>query len=511
MSEDTYTEMTTGSWFGRIGNAITGVVLGLIFFVAAFPVLFWNEGRAVKQFKTLNEGAASVISLPEAHVMAEYDGELVHVAGQAITEDIVADPVFDVAVNAIRLERKVEMYQWVENKRRKTKKKLGGGKKTVTTYTYSKNWSSRLIDSSRFKKPSGHYNPSSMAYRSDGFIADEVSLGEFKLSRSLIGKINRTTPLPVADLANIEGITDASFHGSGIYIGENPSSPQIGDLRINYHIVAPTEVSVVSRQVGASFEPYLSNAGGSIDMLSLGLISADNMFQKAHQSNKMWTWIFRAGGFILMLIGVALILRPLAVAADIVPFLGSVAGFGTGILALLIAAPFTFLTVAVAWLRYRPVIAISFMVMAAIITGLVLILSRRVKKSATNNPAGVRQINRSACRESKSRKAETRPAGEIYDDGIEMAPPPVKVQAIRKNTEDMLKKGQNFFKTGQYDRAVMEFSRVIESGGNKKLALYNRGVALFKLNKKDAAMKDFKFAAKLGHEKARAILNQVKS
>ena len=92
-----------------------------------------------------------------------------------------------------------------------------------------------------------------------------------------------------------------------------------------------------------------------------------------------------------------------------------------------------------------------------------------------------------------------------------MAPPPVRVQAIRKNTEDMLKNGQNFFKTGQYDRAVMEFSRIIESGGNKKLALYNRGVALFKLNKKDAAMKDFKFAAKLGHKKARAIINQVKN
>jgi len=65
----------------------------------------------------------------------------------------------------------------------------------------------------------------------------------------------------------------------------------------------------------------------------------------------MWTWIYRVGGFILMLIGVAMILAPLAVAADVIPFLGNIVGAGTGILSLLIAAPFAFLTVAVAWLR----------------------------------------------------------------------------------------------------------------------------------------------------------------
>jgi hypothetical protein len=41
------------------------------------------------------------------------------------------------------------------------------------------------------------------------------------------------------------------------------------------------------------------------------------------------------------------------------------------------------------------------------------------------------------------------------------------------------------------------------------VAIYNRGVALFKLNKKEAVLKDFKYAAKLGLEKAKAVLNQI--
>jgi hypothetical protein len=517
MTEDTFTEITSESWFGRIGGAFKGIVIGLALFIAAFPVLFWNEGRAIKRYKTLNEGAGSVISLPQASVLSEYEGNLVHVSGSAVTNETVTDPEFDVAVNAIKLKRKVEMYQWKETKKRKTRKKLGGGKKTVTTYSYSKSWSSNLISSSNFKKPDGHSNPASMPYQSQEFVAAEVNLGEFKLSRSLVSKINQTTPLPVADLANIENMSEASFHGGGIYFGNNPSSPQIGDSRIIYRIVSPTEISVVSRQIGNSFEPYRAEAGGTIDMLEIGIVGPDLMFQQAHESNVMWTWIFRVGGFILMLVGLAMILAPLSVAADVIPFMGSIVGAGTAILSFLIAAPFAFLTVAVAWLRYRPVIGISLLVLSAIIAGFIFVMSKRGKTSGKINPANPsnNKLNHNGLK--SDRVSQTSPAHsrqtvpeEIHDDGIEMAPPPVKVQAIQKNAEELFKKGQKFFRTGRYDKAVMQFSEALKSGGNKKMALYNRGVALFKLDKKDAALKDFKYAAKLGHEKAKALLNQVK-
>jgi len=516
-TEDTFTEVANESWLGRIGDSFTGIVIGVVLFMAAFPVLFWNEGRAVRRYQTLNEGAGSVISLPEARVLSEYDGQLVHVAGRAITDEIVTDPEFGVAVNAIKLQRKAEMYQWKENKKRKTRKKLGGGKKTVTTYSYSKSWSSNLINSSSFKKPGGHQNPASMPYRSKEFVAAEVFLGEFKLPRSLVSKINRSSILPVADLADIDGFPDADFDGSGIYFGNNPSAPQIGDLRITYHIVAPTEVSIVSQQIGQSLEPYRAQAGGTIHMLSLGMVGAENMFQQAQRSNVMWTWIFRLGGFVLMLIGVAMVLRPLAVIADVIPFLGSIVGAGTGILSFLIAAPFAFLTVAVAWLRYRPVIGISFVILATAAAGIIFFLAKRGKSTAMTSPAGAegtktKGYERSASldMDQPSPAVSTGPVSAgIAAADIGKIPQTAAVAPGPMNAADLLKKGQNYFRTGQYDQAIMQFSRAIKSGGSRKVALYNRGVALFKLNKKEAALKDFKYAAKLGHAKARAILNQL--
>ena len=518
MSEDTFTEVTEESWFSRIGGAIKGIVIGLVLFVAAFPVLFWNEGRAVKQFKTLNEGAGSVISLPQATVSSANEGRLVHVTGQAATDETLVDPEFAVAANAIKLHRKVEMYQWKEEKKRKSKKKLGGGKKTVTTYSYSKAWSGNLIDSSNFKKPDGHQNPADMPYQSREFTASQVSLGEFHLSASLIGQINNSSVLPVSDMADISNIPDATFHGSGIYFGDDPSTPQIGDLRITYRIVAPTEVSIVSKQINASFRPYRAEAGGTINMLSIGIIPAEEMFENAHQRNVMWTWIIRAGGFLLMLIGIAMILRPLSVIADVVPFFGNVVGTGTGILSFLIAAPFAFLTVAIAWLRYRPVIGITLLVLAVVVAGLIFVLSKRGQSSrsssaeealsAKNQPQKKRALEKAAqAAPSKSNQAKsTTPASGAMTNIPQSAIP----AEAPETAADKLVKGQNFFRTGQYDKAVMQFSEVIKSGSNQKLALYNRGVALFKLNKKDAAVKDFKYAAKLGHQKAQAILKQLK-
>ena len=475
MSEDTFTEFTEESWFSRIGGAIKGIVVGLVLFVAAFPVLFWNEGRAVKRYKTLDEGAGSVITLPEAIILPQNEGRLVHVYGKAVTDEIVTDEEFDVAVNAIRLQRDVSMYQWKENKKRTSKKKVGGGKKTVTTYSYSKSWSSSLIDSSRFKKPTGHQNPGLMPYESSKFEAEEVRLGEFTLSRSLIGKIGNSTVLPVDGLANIDDIPNAAFHGTRIYIGDNPSAPQIGDLRITYRVVKPTDVSIVSRQIDQTFEPYRTRVGGTINMLHTGIVGVENMFEQARQSNALWTWILRAGGFIFMLIGVGMILRPLSVAADVLPFLGNMMGIGIGILSLLIAAPFTFLTVAVAWLFHRPLIGIVFLVLAAVAAGLIFVLPKRLKasglESAEDNDTPVKAISADGSYQAQSAGKKAIKIVPVKPTTSETATQAEDAGAKTKSVEDLLKEGQKYFKTGKYEEAVAQFSAVIKSGKKTKTGI----------------------------------------
>src|SRR5436190_1615354 len=51
-----YTVTSSESWFGRIMSSIKSVLVGLVLFLAAFPLLFWNEGNAVRTAKSLEEG-----------------------------------------------------------------------------------------------------------------------------------------------------------------------------------------------------------------------------------------------------------------------------------------------------------------------------------------------------------------------------------------------------------------------------------------------------------------------
>ena len=122
------------------------------------------------------------------------------------------------------------------------------------------------------------------------------------------------------------------LHGDSLYVGKNPATPQVGDVRIRFNLVKPGDVSIVATQIGDTFEAFRSKKGGTILMLKAGTHSAEAMFQQAQDSNKMLTWILRAVGFVLMVFGFSLVFKPLSVVADVVPFIGSIVAAGTGLI-----------------------------------------------------------------------------------------------------------------------------------------------------------------------------------
>ena len=376
------TEVTSESWFGRIRDSIKSFIFGLALFVGAFPVLWLNEGRAVRTEKSLNEGAGAVVSVKADHVDAANNQKLVHMTGPATTTETLTDPDFFVAANAIKLRRNVEMYQWQEKKESKTQKKLGGGSETVTTYSYDKGWSDHPVDSSSFKEASEHQNPAAMPYSGHDAQAEHVTLGAFSLTPSLLSQMDDYEPVAITDqnLEKIPAETRARLkaHNNTFYLGADPQAPQIGDTRISFSVVKPGEVSIVSKQIGTSFEPYRASAGMDIEMLKRGMHTAASMFQSALAANTMLTWILRGVGFFLMFIGLAMFFRPMSVLGDVVPFMGSMMAFGLGLFAFIAAIVLSIGTVAVAWVVYRPVLGIT--LLAAAIAVLVFFAMRGKKK-----------------------------------------------------------------------------------------------------------------------------------
>ena len=384
MSPDSYTEVTTKSFGSRLGGSIKGILFGIVLVLVALGVLFWNEGRAVKTYKALKEGAGLVMSVGIDKVDQANDGKLVHISGQAETTESLSDPDFGISATAIRLERNVEMYQWKESSKSETKKKLGGGEETVTTYTYNKEWSSRLIDSSGFKVPDGHTNPSSMAYPEQSYQAGQVTVGSFTLSPGLVSKIGGAEKITLTALPdNMTDVvkTRAKLYEGGLFMGWNPQNPQLGDMKVSFTVVKPGPVSIVAQQTGNSFQPYQTTVGRPIELLEQGILPADQMFKAAQSRNTMLTWVLRLGGFLVMLFGMSTILRPIAVFGSVIPALGSLLGAGTFLISLLVSVVLSFVTMAVAWIVYRPLLGIALLAVAVV--GIVAIFMAARKKPAS--------------------------------------------------------------------------------------------------------------------------------
>ena len=416
-----YQTTSSQSWLSRIGGAIKGVFIGLILFVIGFPVLWINEGDAVRNTNALNELQKETIDVGTPEIKAENEGKPVFMTGPATTTDILTDPIFGISENAIRLEREVEIYQYVERQHSETKKKMGGGTETVTTYTYEPAWVQAPIDSNTFENPDARTNCRNvgiMRFPNNDLMATNVTFGEFKFGPEIIAKIgggkaytlaqdfqlpqqlkvlgariegeyvivpytapSTTTANAISQAVNVvAGSGDANAAGQAIANAVLPNNTtQIGDLRVKFALTKPHDVSLIAVQKGDTFTDYKAKNGKTQFLFRDGTHTATEIFEAKAASNKMKRWLFRFLGFILMYIGMSMVFRPLSVLADVIPFIGTIVGKGTGFVAFIVAAICSLVTIAIAWIAYRPILAISLLVVA----GGCLYLFISKKKAAT--------------------------------------------------------------------------------------------------------------------------------
>lgn len=373
-----FVEVTRQGFGSRAKGSIGGVFFGFFMVAAMVVLLFWGEGRSVKRYKALKEGAGAVVEVESAKVDPSMEGKLIHISGDAKTSGPLSDTEFGISEDAIKLQRDVEMYQWVENVKSETKNKVGGGTETVKTYSYSKEWRDQLVDSSGFKDPNAPQNPKSMPFNSTSFLAEGVTVSAFTLPKFLISKITGTERLPVASLEKAsEKVKSAAKAVNGsVYIGKDPNVPNLGDVRITFGIVRPGPVSVVAQQKGNSFVTYQAKTG-NVDLLTRGIVPAADMFQAAQEENKVMTWGIRILGFVLLLVGFGLILKPISVFASVLPFLGKIAAAGTGIIGFFLAGIVWTVVVAVAWIFYRPLLGIGILLITITLIVLAFIKLRK--------------------------------------------------------------------------------------------------------------------------------------
>jgi hypothetical protein len=386
-----FTETTTTSWFSRLKGALIKIVVGFILLIACIWLLFWNEGRSVKTYRALVEGAGLVVSVDNGSVDPANDGKLVHISGPVKPVGVPQDDVLGIsAEGAAGLERIVEMYQWVETSKSETRKQLGGSEETVTTYSYHKEWKSNEVSSGSFRQ-SGHDNPQKPIDDAN-FPVKSATIGAFSMDGSAVARLGDERPVPLTAL-------DVSRMGEALTLGKpvstvagqavfsfNPEDPQVGDIRIRFERSDIAEASFVGAQRGNNLTPYKTTNGRDLFLSEAGLADAAAMFDAAQSENTIITWLVRVGGLFGIFVGFAFILSILGVVADIVPFIGSIVRFGTTAIALILTLLIGPAVIAIAWIAYRPLIAIAVLAVGVALAAGILYLRRG--KTATTPALG---------------------------------------------------------------------------------------------------------------------------
>ncbi len=287
MSNDSFTEFSSQSWLSRLGGAIKGVLVGVLLFIVSFPLLWWNEGRAVHTAMGLKEAGGSVVSVSADKLDPSQDKKLVYTTGMATTTETISDPQFGISETAIKLRRNVSMYQWTEKQSTEEVKKFGGGTEKKTTYSYEKGWSDKAIDSKKFKQPVNHSNPA-MHYDPQTLTAKLVTIGAMKLSAGLKEQMNGFEAIALDDKrkdnlpeeCRKQAVLEQNqfyLPGDATQAAVDPANPAIGDLRISFEVVRPAEVSIMARPIGDTLEPWQSSTGTTIEKLVSGVVSPENM------------------------------------------------------------------------------------------------------------------------------------------------------------------------------------------------------------------------------------------
>ncbi len=132
---------------GLIVDFIVVVLVFLVSFFSLWSLRTVKKPTIVKKKVSLIDSILHSPQLTEANI-SKLQNKIVTLTGKAKTDEILNDSFFLFNKNYLILDRKVEIFAWIEKRE---------GAKTV----YEKKWVENVPDSSKFKEAKGHQNKNS--------------------------------------------------------------------------------------------------------------------------------------------------------------------------------------------------------------------------------------------------------------------------------------------------------------------------------------------------------------
>jgi hypothetical protein len=335
MSNGDMTTVTSKGALGQLGDSFKGMLIGLLCFVISFPVL-WHGANRIQWNKVYKN--ATPIEQAKTGVPSWITGVPVF--------NPIGDPPYLAAGKYLQINKTPQYYAWVEETKTE-KKKEGTTEKTITTYSYVKQWVSDPKDTGSFNEEKWKLfcrnnginplvknpvkDPNDANYKP--VYAQNVKVGNYSFKPEETYFYGGSKDLKTVYFRNN---TPAEI---------NENSALIGDKRVKYTgYPVDGDYTFIGEKKGANVAPFYATDTES--RLAAGPGDFAKLMADIKSSDKLAGMMWFFGGFILMAMGLMMLVGPITKLLEFIPFVG---GMGAGLIKFVLALVAFILSVVIWW------------------------------------------------------------------------------------------------------------------------------------------------------------------
>ncbi|CAG9863525.1 unnamed protein product [Phyllotreta striolata] len=341
-------------------NWITSII-GICLLGFGCWLLTWNEGRAVHHAHSLDETYQNAVILNIFEKPSDsLEGQVVHVTGSLKVDEPLTEAEYGIAIQAVKLRRRVQMYQWVEERspRSEDDDTNAGTFNSISDYYYITEWRDKLVDSSSFYIRHGHENPREIPLKSVTYVSPVVKLGHLQLGDEIKEKFDEYIEITSDERPER---SDVKLHMGIYYHCDDIWNPEVGDIRVQFYYAGGNgdPVTIIAKLENGALVPYETSRGHQITLLRQGNLNINQMFSAEHFDARLETWKFRGLGIFVLYASSVCLSRLLKILFFQVYFANFYSGEATSFANIVLAVSVALCVIATAWIIYRPMLGAS--------------------------------------------------------------------------------------------------------------------------------------------------------
>lgn len=275
---------------------ILTLLAGSMLVLSGLAILAKNESNVLAYRTAALRHGGIVVNASKTGPTRANNGDMVLVSGVPQVIKPAIDPVFGIRVDTPVLWRTTAMFQWREVD-------------YAGSLTYEMDWIDHHVDSHAFRRRAYHRNPSVMPFGSGRFVAGEVHLDGFVLSRRLVQAIpgrHAVTP----DFSTLRPNLAASFrpYRGSLVTSDNVSSPQLGDIRVSWQGVPKQVVTLIAQNQDGTLKPAVDVEIGPGYQMQVGKLQVPDL-QPDLPGVPYLPWLWRVLSLLLAVTGAYVLLQ----------------------------------------------------------------------------------------------------------------------------------------------------------------------------------------------------------